>query len=513
MNIDTSGWDYRNMWVNASGELTTRAGSDVLWEDQLPQGSIPRGGFSAKSQFLDIIQHYVILGNIETGNLELWVIDENLPDATSQISQILVLGTDRPVGPITHAIVNGEILISGPDFPTLWGYTGSGLVLADKQDSINVSLETLSVPNGLCVAWAGRVAVAVGEQVLVSDAVSPRTYTAAGIVYGFTGFIYGLFVSPQGSLVAVTANGVYALSSQAAAQGNADGISGSVQKLSSYNAVGYGKAAMTPYGLYGLTKRGFKRIDTDNDVEVKISDKSYTRSLSDMISFPDYREGRMWATATGLVVTIGSMDEDSDDQYNGGMYMVDLYDKVRSWWTVEGMGRLRGMLREREGDDLFLFSHRSLDGGVDRSVLAKFHTDRDQYQTESYFGSICGIAKAPSEMSPVVRAVFVSADNGGNLVKVAVRGEYRKNDGTLQERITSSGDGVVVGTVLAFEDDWAPSAVQANKRLKTAELETSKFQFAKRTNDASIELAVAGGKIRVGSIDFRKAGYGQRRPT
>ena len=116
-------------------------------------------------------------------------------------------------------------------------------------------------------------------------------------------------------------------------------------------------------------------------------------------------------------------------------------------------------------------------------------------------------------MSPVVRAVFVSADNGGNLVKVAVRGEYRKNDGTLQERTTSSGDGVVVGTVLAFEDDWTPSAVQANKRLKTAELETSKFQFAKRTNDASIEVAVAGGKIRVGSIDFRKAGYGQRRPT
>ena len=66
---------------------------------------------------------------------------------------------------------------------------------------------------------------------------------------------------------------------------------------------------------------------------------------------------------------------------------------------------------------------------------------------------------------------------------------------------------------------WPPIKIcgcrlqNVNKRLKTAELETSKFQFAKRTNDASIELAVAGGKIRVGSIDFRKAGYGQRRPT
>ncbi|QDP59168.1 MAG: hypothetical protein Unbinned4336contig1001_2 [Prokaryotic dsDNA virus sp.] len=515
MQINTSNWDNRNMSINAAGELITRPGGDLIWRDILPLGSVARGGFSAKSQFLDIVQHYILIGVPPSppdlvGNLELWVIDENLPDQTNEVRQRLVLGSDRPVGPITHAIVNGEIIISGPDFSTLWGYTGSGLILADKQDSIHVSLETLSVPNGLCVSWAGRCAVAVGEQVLVSDSLAPRTYTAPGIIYGFAGFIYGLFVSPNGSLVAVTANGVYSLSAQASVQGV--GVSGSVEKISSYQATGYNKAAMTPYGLYGLTKRGYIRIDTNNADEVTISDKSYVRSLTDMISFPDYREGKMWATSTGLAITIGSMDEDDDDQYSGGMCIIDLYEKFRSWWTVKGVGRLRGILNEREGDDLFLFS--DFNTPIQRTALYKFHRDfdHDQYD-DPFFGSICGKIDVPSEMSPVVRAIFVAADNGGNPIKVAVRGEFRKKDGSPQSAITSSGDGVVVGSLATPEDDWLDSATPSNKRVKTAELESKRFQFAKRTNDISVEFAASGGKIRVGSIDLRKAGYGQRRPT
>ena len=504
--VNTSNWDLRNMWVNPSGELTTRPGADLL-RDVNVDPSIPRGGFSVKSQYTDTVQHYVFLGY--DGNLELHILDENLNNVRKK--QIITLGIDRPIGPVSYAAINGEMIVSGPDIPTLWGYTGSGLVLAEKQDTVDVSLETLSVPNGLCVAWASHFAVAVGDQILVSDGLAPRTYTAGGIIY-LAGLVYGLHVSSNGDLVAVTTNGVFALSAQAVVQGG--GVSGAVQQLSSYQAVGYNKSVMTPNGLYGLTERGYRRIDVEEAQEVSISDKSYVRSLTDMISFPDYRVGKMWETNTGFAVTIGNMDEDDDDKYSGGICMVDLYKNIRSWWTVEGIGRVRGMMKEREGDDLFLMSRHSTMQTY--SSVWRFHTDKDYNHTVSdyYEGSMSGLVNAPSEMWPVVRAIFIGADNGGHLVKVAVRGEYIKKNGSLQEIVTSSGDGVVVGEVGNDKDDWSPSLPATGaKRLKTAELEANRFQFSKRTNDASIEFAVSGGKIRVGSVDIRKAGYGQRRPT
>jgi hypothetical protein len=302
MQVDTGNFDLRDIEMNQSGELSVRHGAWKMQKIISPQSSAltansfnGRRALSVKSQFVDDIQVYVVGSSEFNGNLWLQVLDETLDYRNRK--QIINLGKARDIRALTHAVVNGQLIVSGPDMPTLWGYTGSGLIFADKQESISVTTETLSMPNGICTSWVGRCVIAKGEALFISDPLAPRTYSAGGIVT-LPGVCYGLHVSPEGSLIAVTANGVYSLSSQAAAQGIP--IVGSLQKLSNYRASDYNCSALTPNGLYGLTERGVARIDMDGSKDITLSDGSYTRALTDMISFPNYRVGEMFETQIGL---------------------------------------------------------------------------------------------------------------------------------------------------------------------------------------------------------------------
>ena len=58
---------------------------------------------------------------------------------------------------------------------------------------------------------------------------------------------------------------------------------------------------------------------------------------------------------------------------------------------------------------------------------------------------------------------------------------------------------------------WGP--INNTDKLKTVELEGNRFQFAKRTDDISIEVQAAGGRVRIGGASFASRGYGQRRPV
>lgn len=519
--INTSQWNKRNMWVNQSEELTTRPGQDQLCSFTAFPATTkqdPKGSFTAKSQFADSVQHYVLMGVRApfSDTLEMLVMEENL--SNTKRKQVLPLGANRPIRAMTGAVVNGQVIISGPDIPTLWGYTGSGIVIAKSERSVNPSLQTLSMPRGICVSWVDRCVIAQGEALFISDPMAPRTYTADGFL-ALPGVVYGLHVTDVGDLVAVTSEGVYSLNSQSVAQGA--GIVGSVNKLSNYKANDYNQSAMTPFGIYGLTKRGYKRIDIDTSDEIPLSDKRFVRSLSDMISFPDYRSGKVWQTDTGMAIAIGSIDKNANDTFEGGVCMVDLYQGLRSWWTPSKMKKLNGVLTSREGETLFLFTaNNEIVPGTNHNMGAvmQFHLDRDtvvgdqipagqEYKIDiSYSGSIAGLVPYNPEFQPVVRAIFMKADNGGKVVKVAVRGEYEKKNGTLQQ-ITTEANGVVINGVTV----WGP--INNTDKLKTVELEGNRFQFAKRTDDISIEVQAAGGRVRIGGVSFASRGYGQRRPV
>ena len=503
MKIETSTWDHRNTWQSQSGETITRPGADNLF---LMGGAssdyTPHAGFSLKLQFVDSTIHYILATNhqVDPAFLEMHVIDENL--SNTKRKQVIKLGWDEPIRAISHAIVNGQIIISGPNIPTLWGYTGSGLIVADKENSVNPAVETLAMPNGICVGWYDRCVIAKGEALFISEPMAPRTYTVGGY-RGLNATVYGVHVSPSGALVAVTAGGVYGLDSQAAAQGAK--VIGAMTKLSDYRAVGYGRTAMTPFGLFGLTKRGVKRIDIEGAEEVLLSDKTYVRSLSDMISFPDYREGRLYSTSSGLAVSVGTLDQDDDGAFGGGICMLDLERGIKSWWTQKGITRIIGVMQENEGDDIFLMERAA--GSGSEACVYKYHLDYDSDDPSSqYFGGVAGVMVANAELSPVIRAIYTEADNGGALLRSAVRGEYRKNNGSNQEIVTDT-NGVIIGV-----DEWKATAA-GTKRLKTRELDSYRFQFAKRTNDISVETSAQGGKVRIGSMSLATGGYGQGRPT
>jgi hypothetical protein len=506
MQVDTGNFDLRNIEMNQSGELSVRHGAWLMNNILSPDSSAltsssfdAQRAISVKSQFVDDIQIYAI-GNSEfNGNLWLQILDETLSYANRK--QIINLGKARQIRAMTSAVVNGQLIISGPDIPTLWGYTGSGLIFAEKQESINVTTETLSMPNGICASWAGRCVIAKGEALFVSDPLAPRTYTAGGVVT-LPGICYGLHVSPEGSLIAVTSNGVYGLSSQAAAQGQA--IIGSLQKLSNYKASDYNCSCLTPKGLYGLTERGVVRIDVDGAEDILLSDGSYVRALTDMISFPSYRVGEVFETQRGLCVSMGTLDEDADGEFSGGLCMVDFNSNTKSWWTTRGMTRVRSIFESREGEDTFLFEGAA--GAAPFSPRAHVITfDRIGRNygggTNPVKGFVSGLVPTSLEISPVVRHVWLSSDNGGQNVSCAVRGEYIKNNGTLQEAVTAA-NGVVVGV-----DFWADSMTDS-RRYKTAELKRTRFSFAKKTNDISLEAGAEGSTSRLRVLNMDVAGYG-----
>lgn len=510
MQVDTGNFDLRDIEMNQSGELAVRHGAWKMRDIISPQSSAltansfdGRRALSVKSQFVDDIQVYVVGSSEFNGNLWLQVLDETLDYRNRK--QIINLGKARAIRALTHAVVNGQLIISGPDIPTLWGYTGSGLIFADKQDSINVTTETLSMPNGICASWAGRCVIAKGEALFVSDKWAPRTYTAGGVV-ALAGVCYGLHVSPEGSLIAVTANGVYSLSSQAAAQGQS--IVGSIQKLSNYRASDYNCSALTPNGLYGLTERGVARIDMDGSKDITLSDGSYTRALTDMISFPNYRVGEMFETQRGLCVSMGTLDEDADGEFAGGLCMVDFHSNTKSWWTTKSLTRLRSIFKSREGIDTFLFEGTT--GSAPFTSEAPIITfDRMGASfgatNDPVVGYVSGLVPTSLETSPVVRHVWLSSNNGGQKVSCAVRGEYIKNNGTLQEE-TTKANSIVIGV-----DDWA-TAMTDPRRYRTAELSRTRFSFAKKTNDISLEAGAEGSTSRLRVLNMDVAGYGVNNP-
>ena len=511
MQVDIGTFDLRNIDMNHSGELAVRPGAWLMANALSPNSTAgtetqfdARRALAVKSQFVDDIQVYVIGNSKHNGNLWLQVLDETLNYKNRK--QVINLGKAREVRALTHAVVNGQLIISGPDMPTLWGYTGSGLIFANKQESINVTTETLSMPNGICASWAGRCVIAKGEALFISDPLAPRTYTAGGIVT-LPGICYGLHVSPQGSLIAVTSNGVFSLSSQAAAQGQA--IVGSLQKLSNYRASDYNCSCLTPKGLYGLTERGIARIDVDGSEDIILSDGSYVRALTDMISFPNYRVGEIFETQRGLCVSMGTLDDDSDGQFAGGLCMVDFNSNTKAWWTTRGMTRIRSIFKSREGKDVFLFEGTTGAAPFEpKTHIVTFDRMGKNYDADPnplnefpVSGYVSGLVPTSLETSPVVRHVWLSSNNGGQKVSCAVRGEYIKNNGTLQEA-TTTANGVVIGS-----QDWA-SSMTDTRRYKTAELSRTRFSFAKKTNDISLEAGAEGSTSRLRVLNMDVAGYG-----
>ena len=168
--IDLRPFSKRNIWPTASGDLAVRPGLRQILTATALLGSARNivGGFSVPNSYTGEVWHYIFHSS-PTGpaDLQLRIVDEN-----GTAWQDFSLSSDIVPRVITHAVVEGEIIIASPDFPTLWGLVGSSVTWATKVASDNPSTTAINVPQGICTAWNNRVVIADGRSLFFSDPVA-----------------------------------------------------------------------------------------------------------------------------------------------------------------------------------------------------------------------------------------------------------------------------------------------------------------------------------------------------
>lgn len=457
----------RNIWPLASGELAVRPG---LRKEFTPSGgNVVVGGFSIENPLTYEVWHYV-LQRTTTANdtVKIYVYDE-------EWNELIVYDTGADAWPriVTKCVTNNEIIIASPDFPTVWGLVGSGLVRATKVES-DSGQSVINVPRGVCVAWASRCVIGDGNALYFSDPVvvqggSPRTFIGAN-QWPFEATIYDLHVTDSGRLVVCTSKGVWALDAEASTAGQVPAPAW--YQLSDYRSIDYGCTAMIHGRLFGLTRKGYRLIDGSGSEEIAIDDPHVPLKTWPRVVIGDYRQERMFASEDGPVVAVEGAD---------ALHRTDLSSGTRSWWTMTHSGEtgdVRGWLRDRHGEEYVLTTK-----GAYR-IAGNF--DGDETMTENataVTGGFFGEVPMPPEASFVFNRLVFGSDTAGTLYG-AIRGSG--NSGAAESSISLSSNaeaerlGHVIGT-----DDWDDADILWSEQP----LRSIDMDFAVSTDDVTIEIA------------------------
>ena len=517
--INLKTFDLRDVWTLQSGEMAVRPGLRELFSTTT-DNVFPLECFSVKNVFSDGIRHYVLADNETQGYISLIVYDEEFVIQ----DELKLLDSGTYVSRMDYALVNGEMIISGPELPTIWGYNGSGITLAVKQPSINPGLTEIDIPNGLCTDWAGRSVIAKGEALFVSDPLAPRTYTADGII-PMPGHIYGLHTTEAGALVVVTTNGTYGLNPDAAAQGQ--GIVNVMQQLSDYSADDYNQTTTDGNAVWGLTRRGVLPVNASGAKELALSDGVQDRVWSEMIDYPDYRSGCIYSTSHGILVTIGSLTDYptlgpgmENPEKSGGFWIVDGDRGIKTWWTSIAYQLFAGTLFEREGDDLFVFQRRlpAFNLGVPFPAETRtcFSKPYGNDVEKIIFPPAAGVPDKEVEVSsvtvgrviyepqasPTVRYLHTVSDNTGFDIHAAVEGN----------KAPSGAKSIRTLSTMPLFDDPNTLLATSQKMFKMPVMTGLRFGFAQRTRDVVPEVEFIGSRSRIGLLDVELKGIGKDRP-
>lgn len=429
MNLKTASWDLRNAWPLASGEVAVREEFQSLLT---PTGTV-QAAFTVRNPRTDCVWHYLVTAASSAPfEVKVYVYDENFVEL-----EVYDTGATGTVRAVSASVVEDELLISSPDFPTVWGLVGSGLVRATKVSSVNPNTTAVNVPRGLSVSWAGRAVVSDGETLWFSDALYPRTFVAENAINPPGGVVYGLHVNSGGALIVCTSTGVYALPEDAAASGQV--VIGVWSKLTDYSTTNYNTTASAQGRVYGLTQKGWRVVDDRGSDELLIDEKVQSRiGGTGRNAWNDYRAGRLFGGINGPIVTIGKV-----------MHWSDLATGLKSWVVPYDTSAqpfvLRGLLYENNGRELYVTESR---------VFRQNGSNGDETDVQA---QIAGRANLPPETSPVVRHVTVATDAAATTL-VAVN--------TSTQSIATTANSPVIGTsswgtvysepeLKSVQTDWA----------------------------------------------------------
>ena len=486
-NVDISSWAKTNVWMLSSGEMAVRPG---LRRHLAPDASrIFCGGVSVLNQFTGEAWHYVFdcTSSVSTSRgLRLQIYDDDFV-----IFQTLTLGVNADPRTITLAVVEGQILICSPDFPTLWGLVGSMMILAVKVASTNPSTTALDVPRGIVSAFCNRFVIADGPSLYFSDPIAAtggdgRTFVAQNQNQRPSP-IFGLHEGAGGQLIVVTQRGTYGLDASASAVGILGNNGTAWQLLNHAESNSFNSSCSVAGRVFALCQNGYKLVDIEGDSVEVISDPMLPRAYGPRIAADDWRGGRMFGGDLGPVVSMSD-----------SVSMHDLAGKCRSWWNRPQSGTafaVRGMLKSADGIEFIM-----AEDGIYEPV-GNYDAD-DLTETAAAAqpkGVFTGRVPSGPGQNTTIRSVRAVGSLGGTgSIYVAVRADAQSDVPPADARA------LVVGT-----SSWGAAGVI----YEPAPLAAVRWQGALNSHDIGIEIALDFCDTRTGTaIDVGTSESATNRP-
>lgn len=492
MNLDPRALRTKNCWLTSAGELAVRPGlrkmPHTFFSSSFAPSSFGRSishAWTISDPINNTVWHYVVsYANTPPRSPAITVLDEGWLTVQTYFFQTNVVPRA-----VTHAIVGDQIIITSPDFDTVWGLIGNGLVPAKKVESDNPTTTAVDIPRGLCVAWASRLVIASGRTVWISDPVtlsggSPLSFVpqAAALFPP----VFGLHVGDGEQLIVCTSEGVFGAPAEAAAGGQITAVgSGGRSLLSHHQTLDYETTAVVLGTTYGLTRRGFTVIDRRGAEERPLNDPVQPRIYGPRIARNDWREARIIPGQEGLWI----------DSAIGATLAVDLVRRFSSWWTwtdddEAAKSSVRGTLQRRIGEEMLAGTYGvyryvgNVDGGVTSTVE----------NATPVRGVLYGAPPAPPQASLTWRHITTGNDGAGNHI-AAIRGEKREQAPVGTQR------GLVVGA-----SSWGDAPLWEPPTLRSR-----RHDFAIQTDDPGIEVGAERPETRfAASLELVERGIRKR---
>lgn len=472
-------WSKLNIYPLQSGEFAARPGLRRIHTPDAGRKFV--GGFSVMNPYTGEVWHYLFdVVSASTSGLRLRIVDDDFVTW-----QEFLLGVNVDPRAITHAVVEGEIIISSPDFDTLWGLIGSGIIYAKKVASDNPATTAIDVPRGICTPWCNRVVIANGASLFISDPISATGGSARTFVAQNQNQrpapVFGIHEGAGGQLVVLTSRGVYGLDAAAAATGIVGSNGTDWRLLNHHETYTYESSAVVRGRCYALSRGGYLLVDVENDKEEGLDDVMAPRAYGPRVSCDDYRTTRMVAGDEGPYVSYGDV-----------LSAHALADGTRSWWTcaVDTTFRLRGTLRTPEGREMLLTEDGVyLPGGnVDGGQLLSSEAATQPKAV------MCGIVDLDPAANPTVREVTYGAAIGGvGVICAAVRGDAQSATPPADTR------SMIIGT-----SSWGATGVI----YQPTPMASRRLQFDLNGDDVSIEVAADYPETRLhiaAAVEFSKS--------
>lgn len=484
MLLDPADLWKRDIWRLPSGDLCVRPGFRKLVNAAANRENV--GGFSIQNALTGEAWHYVF--DVATsGPLDLKM---RIFDGVFAEFQVFSFGLNVVPRAISPVVVQQQILVMSPDFPTLWGLVGSGVRYAVKQDSIS-GATAIDVPRGVATAWQNRPVACLSSLMQVGDPVTVQGGDLRSWISENAnqrpGEVYGVHEAAGGLLCVATSAGVYGLDAAAAAVGVVGSNGTDWRVLNHHAAVAYDSSCVVRGRLYLLTKEGLILADVEDGNERVISDPPIPRRYGPAIGSDDFRRARLLALDEGPAVAL---------EEQNALWRLDLRTGLTSWWTKEDL-RVRGVLREDTGRQLLVLADGvyAVEGDYDGAGGLPDTPDADQPQGVLY-GRVPIASDADTALVTSIRVRAASAGERG----AAFRGGGREDSAT-----PADGDGVVDGVTTWGDGRWTTTQM-ASVEFKMGE------DDAEPGREPTIEAMAAGALVRVGSPAVDLSPSAQTRP-